>query len=106
MKKISLIISLLGILVLFMIINSSPKIFEISSINNDLLNKPIKIQGTISKVNIYENNFTSFTISDKTGKIQGICNCPNIKENQTVQIKGKITSYQNQLQITVDQIIS
>ncbi len=101
------IISLIGILILLFIINNSqPKITEISSINQKHLNKQIKIIGQISEIKNYENNFITFKISDSTGKIIGICNCPNIQENQTLKIIGKIQKYKYQLQIQVEKIIS
>ncbi|MEA3330027.1 MAG: OB-fold nucleic acid binding domain-containing protein [Nanoarchaeota archaeon] len=104
MKKIALIISLVGILILLFIINTtSPKIVKISSIEKEDC-KEIKIKGTISEIKNYKNKFTTFTITDSTGKIQGVCNCPNVQQNQTAEITGKIQEYQNNLQINVEKI--
>ena len=105
MKKIALISSLIGILILFLIINSAEqKIVEISSVNDKMMNQKIKIIGNINELKISGNNFTILTISDKTGNIQAVCNCPNLEKNRNVEIIGKITTYQGMLQIQTERI--
>ena len=75
MKKLMLVISLLGILILLFIINfNEPQIIKISSINEKMMNENIKISGNIKSIKTYENNFTTFYLKDGTGKIQIICN--------------------------------
>lgn len=105
MKKICLIISLIGILLLLFIINTiESQTIEIPSINSSHLNKEVKIQGKITNIKNYENDFTTFYIENNYSKIQGICNCPTIKEKNFTEITGKITKYNNKLQIQVKKI--
>ena len=105
MKNIAFIISLFGILILLAIINfTEPKTSDILDIKDLKINKKVKIIGTTNNVKIFENNFTRFSINDETGKINVICNCPNIKKNQTLEITGRVTKYKDNLQIQADLI--
>jgi RecJ-like exonuclease len=105
-KQFCLIISLLGILILLLIVNFSEiKISEISSVKLSRENQQVKISGIVISKQIYkENNFTSFKLKDSTGEINIICNCPNIKINQTLEVIGKVQQYQKQMQISADKI--
>jgi RecJ-like exonuclease len=104
MKKISLIISLTGILILLLIINSTElETTKISSINDNFLNKNIKIIGQITNIKNYDN-FATLTIKDSTGQIQGICNCNLNQTDKTFEITGRVSTYNNQLQINIDKI--
>jgi len=107
MKYVALTIALIGILTLLLIINfQEPQNIQISSINNNHLNKQIKITGQVTNINIYKNNFTTFNLNNNTAKIQVICNCPNIKQykNQNIEVTGKLTKYNNSLQIQANKI--
>ena len=105
MKKLCLTISLGGIFLLLLLINfTEPKTMNLSSINRNLLHKQVKIKGQIINIKTYKNNFTPFTIKDKTDEIQAICSCPNLKENQKAEIIGIIQIYQDKLQINVKKI--
>ena len=108
MKKIALIISLIGIFILLILINlQEPKISEINSLSNKRLNEEVKIQGKIIDLKIFQSNFTITKIKDNSGFIEVICNCPQIKklQNSTLQITGKLTEYQSNLQIQADKIL-
>ena len=105
LKETSLIISLIGILVLLFIINTTePNQTQIKNINSSILNKQVKISGQIINKNIYKNNFTILTIQENNYQIQAICNCPNIKLNQNITIVGIIEKYKEELQINVNKI--
>ncbi len=104
MKKICLFISLLGILILLYSITIPLKDTKISSIDTSLQNKQVQIKGQVSNIQIHKNKFTTFTITDSSGKIQGNCNCPNIKPNKTLIMKGTIQQYKNKPQIKVEKI--
>jgi RecJ-like exonuclease len=105
MKKLALTISLGGILILLLLVNfQETKRTEIQEINEKNINKIIKIQGTSENIKKYGNSFTTFYISNNSTKIQIICNCPIIKENQKLEITGKLTKYKKNLQITADKI--
>ncbi len=105
--KIALIISLTGIFILLIISNSlSPKLININEINENYLNKNVKIRGKIINEKSYDN-FKILTVQDSTGKIQATLNSKNKinHNNQTLIIQGKITEYENQLQISINKII-
>lgn len=110
--KISLIVSLFGILLLLFLANSlEPKLIDISSINDEMLNQQIKISGEIFKIQDKET-FKILSISDSTGKIDVLCECREeliennqIKNNQEIIVIGRVTEYREYLQISADKII-
>ena len=104
MKKISFLISFIGIFLLLLIINLiEPGKINIKEINQDLLNKEIKIQGQITQITPLQEKFTKLKIKDNTGEIEGVCNCPNLEKRKT-EIIGEISQYKNKLQIRIDKI--
>ncbi len=106
--KISLSISLIGILfLLFLSNNLSPKQINIKDINNKLLNQKVKVQGQVFNIRTYEDsNFQIISIKDTTGKIDTTLNNPiNITNNQTIIVIGIIKEYNKTLQIQADKII-
>lgn len=102
--KISLIISLSGILLLLLLTNiSEPELTKIEKINNNSLNKKIKIQGEILKIE-NKTSFKILSVSDDTGKIDVLCNpIETIKTNQEIIVIGRVKEY-HQLQIQADKI--
>lgn len=105
--KLSLIFSLTSIFTLLLLSNLlSPNFLSIKDINNNYLNKNIKIQGKIISEKTYSNNFKILMIKDKTGTLQATLNSKNKinHNNQTLIITGKITEYNNELQIQVNKI--
>jgi len=103
--KISLIISLLGSLILLLIMNfQEPKLMKISDINSDLINKQIKVSGKIISYRNYTNDFTILTLEDDSGKIDAICNCPNLQKNINVTIIGRVDEYNKEIQININKI--
>src|SRR3989344_8820052 len=110
LKTISLIISIIGILILLLFINiHEPKLIKISSINEKQLNKQVKIQGLLIKATTLKGNFTKLTIKsfNNSEKIEAVCDCYNMKYyiNKTISLIGRISEYNNQLQIQADKII-
>ena len=73
-----------------------------------VLNKQVKIQGTLIKATTLKEDFTVLAIKsfNNSEKIEAVCNCPNLKNyiNQNLSIIGKISEYNNHLQIKVDKI--
>ena len=109
LKILSLIIAIIGIIILLLFLNiSEPKPMKISSINEKQLNKQVKIQGTLIKATTLKEDFTALAIKsfNNSEKIEAVCNCPNLKNyiNQNLSIIGKISEYNNHLQIKVDKI--
>lgn len=100
----SLIISLTGILTLFVI--SPFQIREITTNSNLSINEQVKISGKIISERIADksSSFTILTLQDDKGKIEVTCNCQNSWLNRTVQVTGKVEEYDKKLQITADKI--
>ncbi len=107
--KISLSISLMGILLLLFLSNFlEPKLTDIEQINNKLLNKKTQVQGTISDIKTYTNSsFQVISIKDSTGEIDITTNkILNLTKNQNITVIGTIKEYNQGLQIQADKIIS
>ena len=93
--SISLIISVLGIFLLLAIsVYQSPK--EVTSYKQLSLGDYVKITGKISSIRSYGD----FSIITLENKVQVLCNKCNFKQNQTITATGKVTEYQNKLQIS------
>ncbi|MEK6872658.1 MAG: OB-fold nucleic acid binding domain-containing protein [Nanoarchaeota archaeon] len=112
--KISLTISLLGIIILLILANTlEQKLTNIKELTINDLNKKIKIQGKIMNIKNYENSKTNelfyvLTISDGAGQIDVVLNIKktlNLKINQNVTIMGRVNTYKNQLQIQAEKIV-
>lgn len=107
--KISLSISLFGILLLLFLINTlQPKLTDIENINDKLLNKKVQVQGTISNIKAYKNsNFQVITIKDPTGEIDiTTSQILNLTKEQNITVIGVINEYKQNLQIQAEKIIS
>ncbi len=105
--KLSLTFSLLGILlILFISENDTLPTSKISDISNKQIDSIVKIKGTIEHLTELEN-LVLFTLKDETGKINIILftdTILNIKQEQEVEIIGKIIEYKNTIEIMADQI--
>lgn len=110
--KISLIISIAGILLLlFLSAVLEPKPTKINNITEKMLNKKVKVSGTIEKIEDKET-FQILSIKDETGKIEVLCECENnneinltTKNAQEVIVTGKVQEYKNSLQLNAEKII-
>ena len=80
---------------------------RIGEINDKLLNKKVKVQGTIFNIRSYEDSdFQVISIKDKTGKIDITTNkILDLKNNQQIIVTGTIKEYKEFLQIQADKII-
>ena len=109
LKKISLVVSIFGILLLLVLLNvSKPKLININQINQDMMNKPIRIQGKILDIKEYDS-FKLITLEDYTGKInitihQKYLKFNLIKDSELI-IEGVVSSYKKDLQINVNKLI-
>ena len=104
LKKISFIIAIIGILILLILANiSEPKLTKISDINNNYLNKNVKIHGIIKSIRNYDK-IQIFVVKDNTGEIEVLVekrekNPQNqdFHKNQTLIITGRLDQYKNGL---------
>ena len=107
-QKISLTLSLVGILILiFLSSHLEPEVISISNITEKNLDEKIKIIANITEIrNFKEKNFQLITLKDSTGSITGTTNAKNlsINQNQTYIILGKVSEYNKTLQINIDKI--
>lgn len=106
--KISLSASVIGIFILLLLSNTlSPKLIKINEINEDILDKNVKINGEITNIRNYEDSdFQIITIKDETGQIDAILNqITNTTKGQKVIIIGKISKYKEKLQIQAEKIL-
>ena len=109
--KISLAISIIGILFLLFLTNTlNSQLTDIKDINIKHLNKKIQVQGTIINIRTYsDSNFQVLTLKDKTGKIDITLNTKqdlDYIKNNTLTITGRVTQYKDSLQIQAEKIVS
>ena len=110
--KISLTISLIGIIILLILTNLiEPKLTKIKDITIKQLNKKVKIFGKIENIKNYETktneNFQVLTISDETDYIETILNKDlNVKKDQKIIVIGRVMIYKDKLQIQAEKIVA
>jgi len=97
----------MGILLLLIILNQQPKFTTIDKITLKDLNKNVKVQGEIVDIKNYpDSNFQVISIKDETGEIDITTNqILNLTDSQTIIITGKITEYENNLQIQANKML-
>ena len=107
LTKISLTISILGILILLIISqNIEPEFKTIQQIKQIQLNKNIKTQATITKLKTISKSFQILTLQDSTDSIQATLDKKtNLKINQSIIIYGKTTQYKDKIQIQASKIL-
>ena len=107
--KLALIISFAGLLLLIFISDTIEiKKYNIKDINKKLLNKQVKVSGTIERVT-ETPGLVIFDIKDKTGIITAIAfkeTFINLTQNQHIEVEGKVIEYKDKLEIQVDQILT
>jgi RecJ-like exonuclease len=109
LKKISLVISIIGIILLvFLSIYAEPKFKEIGSINKKDLDNYVKISGkiiNIEKIHSKDSSFSILRLMDNSDSID-ILDYKNTKLsiNQEIQIIGKVSEYKNELQVEATKI--
>ena len=100
--KISLIISLVGILILMVIATTEPSLSDIKDIENKTAGK-VKIQGELVGIKEASKNFYILAIQDKTGTIEVLTN-QEILSNSQLEITGSLSVYKDRIQIKADKI--
>ena len=106
--KLSLILSLLGIITLLILANiTEPEQINIKDITIKDVNKKAKIQGEVVRIKSYEkSNFQIIKLKDSSGEIEITTNkILDLKNNQELIIIGRITQYKNSLQIQAEKIM-
>ena len=96
---LSLVISILGILILLLIpLLVSPT--QVSNKSNLVLGDYVKTSGKIVSIKTYED----FSIIRLDNNITLTCDSCLFQKFQTITVEGKVTDYQDELQIQADRI--
>ena len=108
--KISFAVSIIGILILLFISTiSEPDLIPIKEITDKNLNQQVKIQGSIENIKSFKDyDFIILSVQDETRKIDVLLDkTPEfvLAKNQKITCIGKVSQYQNVLQIQADKII-
>jgi len=94
-------------ILLILSLTIEPNLTKINQLKQNQLDSLIKIQGQIIKIQ-EKNKITILTLKDSTGTIEAVLfdktklNKP--AANQTIEAIGKLSKYNNQLQINIDKI--
>lgn len=105
--KSALCLSLAGMLLLFIYTeNAQLKTTNISEIAKKHIDKYVKVQGQVTRVTDLPV-ILIFNLKDQTGEITIIIfkeEKINIKQNNFLQVEGKVTEYKGQLEIQAEKI--
>jgi RecJ-like exonuclease len=107
--KISLILSLVGILTIFYISETtSVDLSKISDLSKDDLDKKVRIKGEIISIGDTPG-LMIINVKDPTGTMVAILfkdnSTINIERNQVIDILGILAEYKGELEIIADQVI-
>jgi len=105
--KLTLSISLLGIIILLILANTlPPKNLEIKQITTIHINKKITTEGTITHINNFQE-FQIISISKESFSIDILLDQKtNLTKNQNIKVTGKLEKYKSQIQIRAETIFS
>ena len=105
LEKISLIISVVGIIFLLILSQKlEPKEMKISDISNKMIEGYAKIRGDLVSIKSLDN-MQILKIEDKTGIITAVVyGKTNLSNGTRVEIIGKVVRYRGSLEIEVQKI--
>ena len=104
--KITLVLSIIGILLLFFISDKiKPKEYSLSELSKEVLEKEIKVKGEITKIT-EKPELTIMYIKDSTEKEIKVISFGklNLKKGLNIEVIGKLKSYKNELEIEAKEI--
>ena len=113
LKKICLILTIIGLIVLFFVVNNiKPLQVNISQIDESKIGNYIMVTGKIITKPVWKNDNLFFTIKDESGKIkivmfsQDTRKYPelNIAKNDEVLVEGRVNEYKGELEIVAKKI--
>jgi len=110
-QKLFLALSLIAIFILLFLSKTiEPKSLTVSDITSDNLNQLVKVTGKITSQKNYEGkNFQILILKNNTQTIQITSNAKNKLElnySKNYVVIGKVSEYNQTLQITADKIYS
>lgn len=110
--KISLIVFLIGTLIIIILADTlEPKTIPISNISEKNLDEYVKIQGNVTSIKEFisedsKSILVLATIKDDSGLMTLLLRKrTSLKEGQEAQIIGKVSEYENKLEIEVLRIV-
>ncbi len=106
--KLSLIISIIGLVVLFLISERiKPKEYQINLLSKENLEQLIKIKGKITNIKEVKG-LSIMEVEDESGKIKVILSKKDQivkpKKGQEVEVMGKFQAYQKDFEIEAQEI--
>ena len=104
--KLSLITAIIGLISMLYLADALQlKLTNVEEININMLEKNVKVKGTIVSVKTMKT-IQLLELEDLTGKIQVVIFdvAPKIKRGSYLEIEGKVSKYENNLQINADSI--
>ncbi len=90
-------------LLLFLSQSLEPKLVRISDIDENMLERDVKVQGSITSVKSYEN-LAVFTLQDGSGKIPVVVYNPKENLSGNAEVIGKVKEYYSKLEIEASKI--
>lgn len=101
---ISIAISIMGLLILFLISTSEINKIKIKDIKNSHIGKKVKLSGKISKI-INSKNLKIITLNDTTGEIKVISTySKNLSKNDKIIVIGRVQEYEKELEINSEKL--
>ncbi|RAP44399.1 OB-fold nucleic acid binding domain-containing protein [uncultured Methanosphaera sp.] len=105
LSVITTIIGLIGLIITFTFV--TPEQLTINKIDNSKIDNYVEISGTVSSYTITKSNTKIIKITDNTGSINVVI-FPSteinmeLSEGESIQLTGKVTSYNGQLELILD----
>ncbi|MBI2451622.1 hypothetical protein HYV50_00925 [Candidatus Pacearchaeota archaeon] len=99
MRKIAFVIMIVGMFLMFVLLNSSyEEIIDIRDLDNLITNKRVEISGkVVEEKNSYGENF--ILVLDNGFEL--ICECSRIYRGKEIRVLGKVESYKDKKRIRV-----
>ncbi|MCD6477650.1 MAG: OB-fold nucleic acid binding domain-containing protein [Candidatus Aenigmarchaeota archaeon] len=113
LRNVSLILSIAGLVVLFIGVNYADVSTNISDIDNNYIGKVVSVKGEISSY-FYNGKHLFFDIQDDTGKIRVVF-FENVMKNQNIDpnrmkngdvitVRGNVENYKGRLEIVGERL--
>ena len=106
--KISLVLSIIGIIILFFISGKiKPKEYQINFLSKNNLEELVKIKGKITDIK-ESKGLTMLTVADKSSEIKVILQKSNQiikpKKGQEIEVTGKFRTFRKDFEIEAEEI--
>lgn len=105
--KISLAFSLIGILLLLLLAQGEVELVSIKEVKDgNFINKNVKISGEVLGERSYNSlSFKVMRVKDSSGEIDVTCNCGRNYTGLYLEIVGKVSEYNKEMQINANRIV-